>query len=252
MHLMDSAHHNRRALSKLWTLAFLAAATLAFGCQDRSPDPPPPSGPRRVQAIPESDTPRPVVTLEIAERGAIRIELLPDIAPKTVDNFLKLIEEDFFTGITFHRVVPEFAIQAGDPFTKDRDPRNDGAGGPGYIIEDEFSGYSHVRGIVSMANRGYPKSAGSQFFILVEDAPPLDGKYTVFGRVISGLEVADAVSQVPRDEFGRWGPPDRPRENVVIAGIRVRDEIATTKADIAQVEGLEAEDAALAGEASSR
>lgn len=144
-------------------------------------------------------------------------------------------------------MVPEFAIQAGGPFTKDRDPRNDGTG---YIIEDEFSGYSHVRGIVSMVNRGYPKSAGSQFFIPIEDAPPLDEKYTVFGRVISGMEVADAVSQVPRDEFGRWGPPDRPRENVVIAGIR--DEIATTEADIAQVEGLEAEDAALAGKASSR
>lgn len=169
--------------------------------------------------VPEATGPRPVVALEVSDFGTVQIELFADLAPKTVDNFLKLADEDFYVGTTFHRVIPEFAIQGGDPLSKDRDPRNDGAGDPGYVIEDEYSRIAHRRGIVSMANKGHPKTAGSQFFIVVKDQPNFDGKYAVFGRVIEGMDVVDKISVTPRDVYGRYGPPDRPRENVVIAGI---------------------------------
>jgi cyclophilin family peptidyl-prolyl cis-trans isomerase len=162
-----------------------------------------------------------VAVLEVKGFGTIRFELLADKAPKTVENFEKLASSGFYDGTTFHRVVPGFMIQGGDPNSKNRDPRDDGQGGPGYTIDAEFNDTSHVRGVVSMARGSSPNSAGSQFFIVVADSPHLDGQYTAFGRVIDGMEVVDKIVGVPRDEFGRHGPPDRPLENVVIEHARI-------------------------------
>ena len=168
---------------------------------------------------PPVDT-QPVAVLRVRDMGEIRIALRPDVAPETVANFEKLAREHFYEGITFHRVIPDFMIQTGDPLSRDRDPRNDGLGGPGYKIDDEVNGLHHRRGAVSMANAG-PNTGGSQFFILVGDAPHLDGKHTIFGRVISGMEVVDAIVAVERDQYGRHGPPDRPMQDVVIESLTV-------------------------------
>ena len=176
----------------------------------------------QVVAPPPAQAPRPVAVLSVASFGEIRIELLPEVAPKTVENFIKLAEEKFYDGTTFHRVIPDFMIQGGDPNSRDRDPRNDGQGGPGYTIDDEFSAISHVRGMVSMANTGRPKSGGCQFFIVVADTPHLDGSYALFGRVLEGMEVADRIAAVERDLYGRHGPKNRPIENVVITSIRIQ------------------------------
>src|SRR4029077_17638412 len=140
--------------------------------------------------------------------GAIEIELYPDEAPKTVENFTKLATEGFYDGLTFHRVIPDFMVQAGCP-------RGDGTGGPGYTFEDEFNEHLVDRGALAMANAG-PNTNGSQFFIVTLDACPwLDGKHTVFGRVIGGLDVVDAISAVERD--GR----DRPVTPVTIDRIEL-------------------------------
>jgi cyclophilin family peptidyl-prolyl cis-trans isomerase len=202
-------------------LALLAGAVASAGCGSEPPAATPavPLA-REPVPVPDARGPRPVVEMEVEGFGGVTIELFADIAPKTVENFLKLAEEDFYVGTTFHRVIPQFAIQGGDPLTKDRDPRNDGKGGPGYVVEDEYTPIAHRRGIVSMANKGHPKTAGSQFFVVVKDQPNLDGKYTVFGRVLEGMDVVDRISETPRDVYGRYGPPDRPREDVVIAGIQ--------------------------------
>jgi cyclophilin family peptidyl-prolyl cis-trans isomerase len=135
--------------------------------------------------------------------GEIAVELLEDEAPKTVANFVKLSQDGFYDGITFHRVIPDFMIQGGCP-------RGDGTGGPGYEFEDEPNGLGIVRGALAMANRG-PDTNGSQFFIVTTEAAPwLDGKHTVFGRVTEGMDVVDEISGVPRDTS------DRPREPVTI------------------------------------
>jgi peptidyl-prolyl cis-trans isomerase B (cyclophilin B) len=168
-----------------------------------------------------SAAPRDVAVLEVQGFGTIRFELLADKAPKTVDNFEKLATSGFYDGTTFHRVIPGFMIQGGDPNSKNRDPRDDGLGGPGYTIDAEFNDTSHVRGVVSMARSADPNSAGSQFFIVVADTPQLDGQYTAFGRVIDGMDVVDKIVVVPRDQFGRHGPPDRPIENVVVDHVRI-------------------------------
>jgi peptidyl-prolyl cis-trans isomerase B (cyclophilin B) len=119
-------------------------------------------------------------------------------------------------------VIPGFMIQGGDPNTRDRDPTNDGQGGPGYLMDDEFNAAPHGRGVVSMANVGRPNSAGSQFFIVhAENAPHLDAHYTAFGRVVSGMHIVDEIVEVERDEHGRWGPPNRPIENVVMQRVTV-------------------------------
>jgi len=154
--------------------------------------------------------PHETVILEMGDLGSIQIELLPELAPTTVAHFKKLVREGFYDDTTFHRVIPGFMIQGGDPLTRNHDPRDDGRGGPGYSIEDEFSTYPHVRGTVSMANTGSHDSGGSQFFIVHEDTPHLDGAHTVFGRVVDGLATVDAVTQLEIDEYGRYGPNDRP------------------------------------------
>lgn len=138
----------------------------------------------------------PVVTMQTS-MGTIKIELYASKAPKTVANFVKLSKDHFYDGILFHRVIPGFMAQSGDPNTKDADPYNDGMGGPGYKFADEFaSDLSNVRGTISMANSG-PNTNGSQFFINVVDNTYLNTKHSVFGKVIDGMDIVDKIVGVP-------------------------------------------------------
>ncbi|NLW16259.1 MAG: peptidylprolyl isomerase [Firmicutes bacterium] len=156
----------------------------------------------------------PIVTITMMDGGQIEIELYPHIAPNTVNNFIFLVQKGFYDGLIFHRIIPGFMIQGGDPQGK-------GTGGPGYSIKGEFTanGFTnelkHTRGVISMARAANPDSAGSQVFIMVADAPHLDGQYAAFGKVISGMEVADAIVNTPRDWF------DRPYEEQKMATVAV-------------------------------
>ena len=139
-----------------------------------------------------------MVVIEMENGKKIKIELYPDIAPITVANFVKLAGEGFYDGLTFHRIYPGFMIQGGDP-------KGNGTGGSGWTIKGEFSGngvkndLKHTRGVLSMARSMMPDSAGSQFFIMHEDAPHLDGQYAAFGKVIDGMEVVDEIAEVATD-----------------------------------------------------
>ena len=134
----------------------------------------------------------PIVTIQ-TNQGAIRVELYPDVAPNTVNNFISLAQKGFYNGTIFHRVIPGFMIQGGDP-------QGTGMGGPGYTIPGEFSAngfennLKHTAGVISMARAQHPDSAGSQFFIMVEDAPHLDGQYAAFGKVIEGMDAVDEIA----------------------------------------------------------
>ena len=156
----------------------------------------------------------PVATIEMQNGDVMKLELYPDIAPNTVANFIELANSGFYDGLIFHRVIPGFMIQGGDP-------QGTGMGGPGYTIRGEFTAngfendLSHTRGVISMARAQHPDSAGSQFFIMHADYPALDGQYAAFGKVIEGIEAVDHVAEVPR------GANDRPVEDQVIASIRV-------------------------------
>ena len=146
-------------------------------------------------------------TLHTSE-GPIEIELFPEEVPKTVENFTKLAGDGFYDGVIFHRVIPDFMIQGGDP-------TGTGSGGPGYQFEDEFNQHRVERGALAMANAG-PNTNGSQFFIVTADACPwLDGKHTVFGRVTGGMDVVDAISSVESDAS------DRPRDEVTIQRVEL-------------------------------
>jgi len=143
-------------------------------------------------------------------QGPIELELHDGDAPKTVENFRKLAGDGFYDGVIFHRVIPDFMIQGGDP-------TGTGMGGPGYTFEDEFNDHKVERGALAMANAG-PNTNGSQFFVVTAEATPwLDGKHTVFGRVTSGMDVVDAISQVDTDAN------DKPREAVVIERVELAD-----------------------------
>ncbi len=131
--------------------------------------------------------------------GTIVFKLLPDLAPETVRNFETLSRNGFYSGTLFHRVIPGFMIQGGDPNTKTGNKSTWGTGGPGHTIKAEFSSRSHHRGIVSMARSQDPNSAGSQFFIVTTDSTFLDRQYTVFGEVIEGMDVADKIVSLQRD-----------------------------------------------------
>ena len=131
--------------------------------------------------------------------GNITFELLHELAPETVRNFEKLTKDGFYDGTLFHRVIPGFMIQGGDPNTKTDNKGSWGMGGPGYNIKAEFSSRSHLRGIVSMARSSDPNSAGSQFFIVTSDSAFLDREYTVFGQVKEGMDVADKIVNVQKD-----------------------------------------------------
>ena len=149
----------------------------------------------------------PTVALETSH-GRILLELYPDKAPKTVENFLQYVRSGFFDGTIFHRVIPDFMIQGGDP-------TGTGTGGPGYQFEDEPNEHKVVRGALAMANSG-PNTNGSQFFLVTAQACPwLDGKHTVFGRVTAGMDVVDRISQLPRDAR------DRPREDATIERVEL-------------------------------
>ncbi|MEX0674976.1 MAG: peptidylprolyl isomerase [Gaiellaceae bacterium] len=141
--------------------------------------------------------------------GAIELELYDEDAPKTVESFVSLARDGFYDGIVFHRVIPDFMIQGGDP-------TGNGSGGPGYQFEDEFNGHPVSRGALAMANAG-PNTNGSQFFVVTADACPwLDGKHTVFGRVTAGMDVVDRISELPRD--GR----DKPLEPATMERVEVQ------------------------------
>ena len=131
--------------------------------------------------------------------GNIKFNLISDIAPETVRNFSQLAKSGFYNGTLFHRIIPGFMIQGGDPNTKNPDKSTWGQGGPGYNLKAEFNSRSHLRGIVSMARATDPDSAGSQFFIVTSDSTFLDRQYTVFAEVVGGMEVADKIVNLPRD-----------------------------------------------------
>jgi peptidyl-prolyl cis-trans isomerase B (cyclophilin B) len=132
--------------------------------------------------------------------GDIHISFYPEVAPNHVHNFISLAKSKFYDGTTFHRVIPKFMIQGGDPKSKSKDRSMHGTGGPGYRLKAEFNSYPHRRGILSMARSAHPDSAGSQFFICVDDARFLDKKYTVFGKVDKGMSVADKIVSQKRDK----------------------------------------------------
>ncbi len=146
--------------------------------------------------------------------GEIVIRFFPDVAPGHVKNFVKLSREGFYNGTTFHRIIPGFMIQGGDPNSKNPDRSTHGLGGPDHRVKAEFNSKPHKRGIVSMARANDPDSAGSQFFICVADANFLDWQYTVFGEVVSGMDVADKVVSMKRD--GRDNPLERVEMTVTI------------------------------------
>jgi len=156
----------------------------------------------------------PIVTFEMENGDVMKAELYPEIAPNTVNNFISLVKKGFYDGLIFHRVIPGFMIQGGDP-------KGMGIGGPGYGIKGEFSqnGFKndlkHERGVLSMARAANPNSAGSQFFVMHEDSPHLDGGYAAFGRVIEGIETVDHICDVRTD----WN--DKPRVPQVMKRVTV-------------------------------
>jgi peptidyl-prolyl cis-trans isomerase B (cyclophilin B) len=147
--------------------------------------------------------PKPRVSMQ-TEHGTIELELWPDVAPKTVENFVTLIRKGFYDGLSFHRIIPGFMIQGGCP-------QGTGTGGPGYQIKAEFNPRQHVRGVISMARSSDPDSAGSQFFIVHAASPHLDGQYTAFGQVISGIEVVDKIAAVPLRDPRSGTPVTKPK-----------------------------------------
>lgn len=155
----------------------------------------------------------PIVTFETTA-GTMKAELYPEIAPNTVNNFIHLVQSGFYDGTIFHRVIPGFMIQGGDP-------NGNGMGGPGYSIRGEFTqngfpdALRHTRGVLSMARTMMPNSAGSQFFVMVADAPHLDGQYAAFGKVIEGMETADAIVSSKRDRM------DKPLTDQVMTKVTV-------------------------------
>lgn len=157
---------------------------------------------------------KPIVTIEMENGDIIKAELYPEIAPNTVNNFVSLVQKEFYNGTIFHRVIPGFMIQGGDP-------EGSGMGGPGYGIKGEFSdnGFAnnlkHSRGVLSMARSRMPDSAGSQFFIMVADSPHLDGQYAAFGKVLEGMEAVDKIVSTRRNF------QDRPVEEQVMKTVTV-------------------------------
>lgn len=157
---------------------------------------------------------KPIITIEMEDGSIIKAELYPDTAPRTVDNFVNLVQKGTYNGLIFHRVIPNFMIQGGDPL-------GTGAGGPGYTIPGEFknNGFNnnlkHTRGVLSMARTQDPNSAGSQFFIMIKDTPQLDGDYATFGKVIQGMEEVDKIVSVKRDKNDKPLTPQKMKKVTV-------------------------------------
>lgn len=182
-----------------WGIAALLMGVIGAGAWAETPQSPPTEDGKKTRAI-------------IKTRfGEMELVFFPKLAPRHVESFLTLARKGFYDGTIFHRVIPGFMIQGGDPNTKDPSNRQSyGNGGPGYTVPAEFNRIPHERGIVSAARAADPNSAGSQFFIVIDKAPHLDGKYTVFGEVVRGMDVADKIVQQPRDRR------DNPLERVEI------------------------------------
>lgn len=180
--------------------------------------------------------------------GDIVIELWPDVAPNTVNNFKSLAKRGFYDGTCFHRIVKGFIVQGGDPLTKDPDKEHLwGTGGPGYHLKAEFHDRPHLRGVISMARGEDPDSAGSQFFICLSDARFLDGQYTAFGRVVKGMEVVDRIAETPVT-IGPDGEQSKPTERIEIKSIRIVPESALADFDkLHEIEGGEGEDRSSVG-----
>ncbi len=151
--------------------------------------------------------------------GRIEIEFLKEKAPRTVYNFIRLAEKGFYDGTKFHRVIPDFMIQGGDPLSKENDPSVYGRGGPGYKFSDEINDIAMARGVVAMANSG-KNTNGSQFFILVDDKPHLQDKHTIFGIVSGGMDVVDAISRVPTTDYGMT--KNVPETPVVVESVSIK------------------------------
>lgn len=166
------------------------------------------------EAVDYSNDTNPVVTMTMVDGNEIEIELYPEVAPNTVNNFISLVEDGYYDGLIFHRVMPGFMIQGGDP-------DGNGQGGPGYGIAGEFDANDfdndlvHDRGVISMARTQDPDSAGSQFFLMVEDSPHLDGEFAGFGRIISGIETIDEIVKVETDQM------DKPKQEQTIEKMTV-------------------------------
>jgi len=212
----------RRMAALAAPLVACAAFGTALALAQGSPTPTPAAGaPPAAKAAPEKGSmDKPAAKKEVAviktNLGTIVFELLPDVAPKMVANFKELAKSGFYNGTTFHRVINGFMIQGGDPLSKDDDPTNDGSGdGPRKMPAEFTTKYSHVRGMVSTARTSDPNSGSCQFFIMQADNKGLDNQYTIFGRVLEGMDVVDKISQVPKARN------DRPLQNVVMEKVTI-------------------------------
>lgn len=201
-----------KTLNLFATLSF--AVLLAAGCSNEKPAAP--AAPAAVTNQSPSATKSGDVAVITTSEGVMVVEFYPDVAPKHVENFETLAKKGFYDGTCFHRVIPGFMIQGGDPNTKNLDAKDTwGMGGPGYSVNAEFNSKHHARGILSMARSQDPNSAGSQFFICHGDAGFLDGQYTVFGNLIKGFDVLDKIATTPTEQ------PDRPIKRVNIDSIKI-------------------------------
>lgn len=196
-------------------LGLLLVMMLIVACQSESKEPKQEKSSSSNSTEKETETgDNPVVTITMENGGTITAELYPEIAPNTVNNFIALIEDGFYDELIFHRVIPGFMIQGGDP-------EGNGTGGPGYAIAGEFNAndfdnpLAHERGVLSMARSGDPDSAGSQFFVMTETSPHLDGDYAAFGKVTDGMDVVDEIVNTERDTM------DKPLEDQVIQSMTV-------------------------------
>ncbi|MHC5024848.1 MAG: peptidylprolyl isomerase [Planctomycetota bacterium] len=207
-----------RLVYRILAIALLAPA-LACGKDDLG-EAAEPAGSEAVRHIVEG--PHAMATFDLGELGTIRVELLHEIAPKSVAYFTKLANEGHYDGTYFHRVIPDFMIQGGDNNTLNKDPRDDGDGAAPSQVVDEFTDYPHTRGTLALANTGYKDSNGSQFFFVHRDSPHLDGSYNVLGRIVEGIEVVDKVTELEIDLYGRYGPKNRPYPvNATLVRVRV-------------------------------
>jgi cyclophilin family peptidyl-prolyl cis-trans isomerase len=203
-------------MKRFLIFAFLILPILAFCADDQ------------VKKAEKSDD---IVIIE-TDFGEIQFGLFRDAAPINVENIVKLVKKDFYNGTTFHRVVPGFVIQGGDPLTKDKNPSNDGTGGPGYYLKDEYSKeLKHLTGTVALAKAADDRN-GSQFYICLEKIPYLDGKYTIVGQVIKGMDVVQKIAKV------KTGKNDRPIENVTMKKVymKEKEEEKTEPADTTEPE----------------
>lgn len=219
--MFASSNSTRRGVRSLALLSALAALFLLAGCSGSAKDVP------QVKSSPDSaaanqvdqNKTETVVVLKTTQ-GDITLRFFPETSPEHVKNFIELSKSGLYTGTLFHRVIPGFMIQGGDPNSKDDNPNNDGMGGysykgPGTLLDAEFNDIPHKRGILSMARSQDINSAGSQFFIMHQDYPSLNGKYTVFGEVIDGIDVVDRIVNTPRNRRDRPNTDQRIEEVLV-------------------------------------